>query len=354
MKKRSKKKGEFTLNEIKTQVQAWESLVKDVKKRKDEIKSITEKAEKVIFCGCGSALNVSMTAATTYEHFTGKTTKAVHSSEVFTFPEVVFGKNKKTLLLAWSRSGDTTETIKAVECAKARKMDTMALTCYPKSKITKEAAHTFILKDSAEKSIVTTKSLTSMILLGQLIAAVDAEDKNYFNKLCSLPRIGKPIIKKYQDLGRELGENKQIKKFVFLGTGPYLGLAREAQLKIKEMALLPSDWYPTLDFRHGPKSNVNGNTLVVVLMSDSAEKYEADLVKDVKEIGGKPMVLCDEADARIKKHADYLVELKTGFKEFERDILYMPVLQFMAFYKAMSKGLDPDFPKHLTYHVEIK
>jgi glucosamine--fructose-6-phosphate aminotransferase (isomerizing) len=157
----------------------------------------------------------------------------------------------------------------------------------------------------------------------------------------------------FHGIGKKISSDRQIKKYAFVGSGSYYGLAREAQLKIKEMVLLPSDSYISLDYQHGPMSNVDKNMLVTVMVSDSGLKYDIELAANMKSLGGKVFTICDRNGEKFKNVSDYMIELNTGLGDGVRDILYMPALQYMAYYKSISRGYDPDNPKNLSYHVEL-
>ena len=154
-------------------------------------------------------------------------------------------------------------------------------------------------------------------------------------------------------MGKKISNDRHIKKYAFVGSGSYYGLAREAQLKITEMVLLPSDSYISLDYQHGPMSNVDKNMLVTVMVSDSGMKYDIELAGNMKSLGGKVFTICDRNGEKFKNNSDYMIELDTGLGDGVRDILYMPALQYMAYYKSISMKNDPDNPKNLSYHVEL-
>ena len=93
--------------------------------------------------------------------------------------------------------------------------------------------------------------------------------------------------------------------------------------------------------------------LVTVLVSDSGMKYDAELAGNMKSLGGKVFTICDRNGENFKNISDYIIEPDTGLGDGVRDILYMPALQYMAYYKSISVGYDPDNPKNLSYHVEL-
>jgi glucosamine--fructose-6-phosphate aminotransferase (isomerizing) len=347
-------KGKHTLSEILNQPTAWEETIKQVKAKADRIKDLFEDVDQVIFTGCGSALNVSYAFAPTFQKFTGIRTGVAPAADINFFPDTVFARDGNTLLVPISRSGSTTEAVAACESARSRDVKTLSITCYPDSQLAQMATQTCVLEAANEKSVTTTQSLTSMVLCGQVISAIVSDRPDYLEQLRSLPTIGRRVLERFQHLGHTIAANEAITKFAFVGNGPFYGLARECQLKIKEMVLLPSDSYPVLDFRHGPKSNVDEHMLITLLMSDSAREEEIRFLEDMKDLGGLILTLCDKADSEIERVTDYLVEIGSGLPEFVRDILYIPPVHFMAYYKSLSRGQDPDNPANLTYWVALE
>jgi len=346
-------KGKHTFSEILNQPAAWEETINQVEAKADKIKDLVEGVDQVIFTGCGSALNVSYAFAPTFQNFTGIKTRVAPAADINFFPDTVFASDGNALVVPISRSGSTTETVAACESARSRGVKTLSITCYPDSQLAQMATQTCVLEAANEKSVTTTQSLTSMILCGQVISAIVSNRSDYLKQIRSLPAIGRHVLERYHDLGGTIAANEAITKFAFVGNGPFYGLARECQLKIKEMVLLPSDSYPVLDFRHGPKSNVDEHMLITLLMSDSAREEEILFLKEMKDLGGVILTLCDKSDPEIRRVTDYLVEIGSGLPEFVRDILYIPPVHFMAYYKSLSRGQDPDNPANLTYWVAL-
>jgi glucosamine--fructose-6-phosphate aminotransferase (isomerizing) len=260
---------------------------------------------------------------------------------------------KKTLVIAYSRSGDTTESVEALHGVTDEGAQTIAIVCFEKSAMAADAREALVLEEAVEKSVTTTRSLTSMVLAGTYIAAACAENSSAVSALRGLPAILQVRMNSFHETGRVLASDPKIRRYAFLGHGSYYGLAREAQLKVKEMVLLPADAYVSLDFQHGPMSNVDHDMLVTIMVSDSGRAYDIGLAKNMKALGGKILVICDHEGGAFAKFADSLVELNTSLGDGIRNILYMPVLQFMAYYKSLSEGQDPDNPRNLLYHVEL-
>jgi glutamine---fructose-6-phosphate transaminase (isomerizing) len=345
-------KGRQMLAEILNQPKAWSDTISILLRDPGRLLHLTETVDEVVFTGCGSGLNAGSVIAPTFQQLTGIRARAVPAAELVFFPETVFVEESRYLVVPISRSGSTTETVLARDAAKSRGLPTLAITCYADSPLARESTEAVVLEPANEESVTTTQSLTGMILCGQIMSGLVSRNHEYLEQLQSLSHHGSRVIEKHHQPARAIAEDGNLRKFAFVGNGPYIGVARECQLKIKEMVLLPSDAYPLLDYRHGPKSNVDEHMLVTVFMSDRARRVELEFLAEMKGLGGNLLVICDRAGSDIQAYADYLVEIESGLPEFARSILYLLPVHFLAFYKSLSEGLDPANPVNLSYWVE--
>jgi glucosamine--fructose-6-phosphate aminotransferase (isomerizing) len=345
--------GLFIRDEIASQGQAWEELIPLVMERADEIRESFEGIDEVIFTGCGSALNASLCGASILQMQTGISARAVPAAECYLFPQSVFVSGRKTLAVLISRSGRTTEVVRALDDLRSRGIRSVSITCTEDSPLARESDLALVLSPVTERAVATTRSLTGMILVTQLLAAIVSGREAYLNDLRRLPALCQSQMESHHNLGKVIGERADLTKYAFVGNGPFFGLARESQLKVKEMVLLPVDAYPMLDFRHGPQSNVDKQMLVVGFISDSAYEEEVQFLRDMKALGGVICALCDRDNGTLQAHADYVLELNSGLGELVRGPLYMPAVQYMAYYRSLSRGLNPDEPRHLSYWVDM-
>jgi glucosamine--fructose-6-phosphate aminotransferase (isomerizing) len=274
------------------------------------------------------------------------------AAEVYLFPSSILARGRETLAVLISRSGKTTEVILALDYLRGKGVRTLAITSTPDSPLATGSDLSLGLTPLQEQAVATTRSLTGMILTTQLVAAIVSDDQAYLDELCSLPKHCESQMRSLQELGRAVGQRTDLTKYAFVGNGPFFGLARECQLKVKEMVLLPVDAYPVLDFRHGPQSNVDANMLVVALISDTAQQEETQFLREMKAFGGVIWALCDQAGDELRACADYLLESKSGLGEFARGVLHMPAVQYMAYYRSLSRGFNPDKPHNLPYWVD--
>lgn len=260
----------------------------------------------------------------------------------------------RALLLALSRSGTTTETLRAVERFRETSNEpVLAVTCYPESPLARQADFALVAPDGQEQSVAQTRSFTSMLLFTQALTAALARDEGMLERLHRLPNALEDLVARLGDLPQRLGAEQEIERFFFLGGGPLYGLANEAMLKTKEMSLSHAEAYHPLEFRHGPMSIVNERTLVVGFLSDTGPAEEIRVLEEMGALGARTLALADGGLVFSDWRADYVIELLSGLDEWERGPLYLPVIHRLAYYRAVAKGLDPDRPNNLKAVVEL-
>jgi glucosamine--fructose-6-phosphate aminotransferase (isomerizing) len=337
--------------EISNQGEAWERLIRQIIPRAEAVRELFDGVEEVIFSGCGSGLNAALSASPTFQAKTGISARAVPAADVYQFPETALLKDRDTVAVLLSRSGKTTEVVRALDVFHQHGMRALGVTCTASSPLGTGSDLAFILQPVAEQAVATTRSLTGMILTTQLVAAMVSIDGAYVGELQRLPQVCRDQIERFRALGQEIGQRVDVQRYAFVGSGPFFGAVRESQLKVKEMVLLPADAYPVLDFRHGPQSNVDQDMLVTAFLSDSGYQEEVQFLQDIKDLGGVIWAVCERASGEVRAAADYVLELKSGLSEWARAPLCMPAVQYMAYYRALTRGLNPDRPKNLSYWV---
>ncbi len=348
--------GTITYEEILSQPYTWKHVIDGSDQIEKKVNSIKKNCsfDNFYFVGCGTSYFLSLTGAWILQKFIQKRASGLTASDVYFFPELLNSEYPNSSIFIISRSGTTTEGIWVAETLKKEKhLKTCAISCRPKSELVKKTDHSFLIQDADEKSVVMTRSFTSMLLLIKLISGFYIENKEFIRELSKLPALGKALIDDYNDLIKDFVNNLQISRFVFLGQGPFYGLAAESMLKIKEMSLSISEVYHTLEYRHGPMSMVGPEVLIIFLLSERSKAEEKKLIKEMKKHGANILVICEKADKDIKNSSDFVVELQSGISEYARLILYMPITQLLGFYQAKNKGLDPDNPKNLSQVVKI-
>jgi glucosamine--fructose-6-phosphate aminotransferase (isomerizing) len=332
--------GQFTRAEILSQPEAWVQAL-DVVNASSLPKAVDY--EMVLFTGCGSTYYLSLAAAALYQELTGRAARAVPGGELLLNSQNYL-TSTKTLLVAVSRSGTTTETVKAVEKFKSEKRgDVVVISNYDEA-LSRLAEVNIVIDKGQEESVAQTRSFASMYVAVTAFCARMAGRHDLLSAMHGLPKAGERLIEKYESFAKEIGENLDFDRFYFLGSSIRYGLACEVNLKMKEMTLTHSEPFHFLEFRHGPMSMVNENAVVVGMLSDTNRVYEAKVLEEMEELGGNVASL-GESDADV--------EFDSGIPESVRSVLYLPVLQLMAFHRSLAKSLNPDRPANLTAVVKL-
>ena len=348
--------GKHTLQEIQTQPDAWAAVLDVIRKGAQLWQTFFAQGpgELTLFFGCGSTHYLSMTAASVFQTLAGQAARGVPSAELFLFPETWIPADHSFRGIAISRAGTTTETLRAADhLAQAYQARLACVTCYNDTPLGERSSVALISPEGYEESVAQTRSFSSMLVGCIALAALAGGEQfdYYMEKLAALPSLGERLIQRNRSLARSLGEDLDLPQVFFLGSGPRYGLACEAMLKLKEMSLTTSEAYHFLEFRHGPKSMVDERTLVVGLLSDAAREAEVAVLREMKELGARVLVLAESGDGLA--WADHLVCFESDLPELARLPLYLPVLQLFAYYRSVSKGLNPDAPRHLDAVVQL-
>ena len=342
-----------TYREIKSQPEAW---AQGIHAWDEADIPQTGYYDQVIFTGCGSTYYLSLAAAALYQELTGTPARAVPASELLLNPKTVIpqiGNPINTeqqlpmptcLLVAISRSGTTTETVRAVERFKQEDWGDVAVISNYDEALVRLADFPVVINKGQEQSVAQTRSFASMFAAATAFAALMGERNYLFPALGKLPEVGERLMKKYEPFAKEIGENLNFDRFYFLGSGLRYGLACEVNLKMKEMTLTHSEPFHFLEFRHGPMSMVNEKAVVVGLVSESNFGHEIAVLNEMQSLGGR-IVALGESGVDIA--------FESGIPESARGVLYLPVLQLMAFYRSLAKGLNPDRPNNLSAVVEL-
>jgi glucosamine--fructose-6-phosphate aminotransferase (isomerizing) len=344
-------RGEHTLREILEQPEAWAAALEAFAAAAPRVERLVESRvpDEVVFTGCGSSYYLSLTAAAVFQEATGLRAHAAPASEILQFPEAVFSREGTALLVAASRSGGTTETVRAVELAARRGVPCIGLTCAGRSPLAQLADLALVSPQGRERSVVMTKSFSSLLLLGLSLAALCGQDRTLARELRRLPALGRRVVKAAVAATSDLGAAAA--RFVFLGAGPSHGIAREAMLKLTEMAQRPSVAYHPLEFRHGPIAAVGPGSLALLFGTRAGARLEGALVRDLRGQGVGVVSLRDDWKGAAGSEVD--VALGVGLSDAARSVLYLPFAQSLAYSRAMGVGLNPDRPQHLAPVVRL-
>ncbi len=340
-------RGQLTRAEIDSQPEVWAAALDALKAQRYDIARLWKNSQydQVIFTGCGSTYYLSLAAAALLQELSGYAARALPASELWLYPRSAYAREGKTLLVAVSRSGATTETVQACEAFRRdARGDIVTLSCYPDQPLAKLGALNVVLPSGQEESVVQTRAFSTLYLGAVALAALWTDNAALFDELSHLPAAGRQVLKNHSALAQAIGANANCDRFYFLGSGPRYGLACEYSLKLKEMSLTHGEPFHFMEFRHGPMSMVTSSAMVVGLMSDINRAQELKLLEEMRERGAQ-IVSIGETGGEV--------EFRSGLSEAARSVLYLPFAQLIGYERSMAKGLNPDRPYNLTAVVTL-
>jgi tagatose-6-phosphate ketose/aldose isomerase len=310
----------------------------------------------IILTGAGTSAFIGNILQGPFQRISGKKTWAVATTDLVSHPDNYFHREAATLLVSFARSGNSPESLAAVNLANTccEKVYHLIITCNPSGKLARDIGGnaTFVFlcpKEADDQSLAMTASFTCMLLAGLLISRLDKLE-GLRGQVERLSRYGDTVIRNYAEaLWEASGVN--FNRAIFLGSGPLQGTAKESHLKLQELTdgkvICKHDSF--LGFRHGPKAVIDPSTLLIYLFSNNeyAHQYEIDLVKAINagEKGLYRIGIFEAAAAGLE--LDLTIALSSDQEKLEEDFLSICSVvpaQMLGFYKSLRLGLRPDSP----------
>ncbi len=353
----------FTATEIHQQPATWVKTIQQIKDHKDELKAfisqVTSQADyDIILAGAGTSEFVGNSLFSYLNKKTNFKCKSYGTTDIVATPENYLSRTKPTLLISFGRSGNSPESIGAVEAAEVvcENLYHLFITCNKNgalSKRAKEEKHCYAINltdETHDQSFAMTSSFTNMYLACLLCFELDRLDE-VASELESVIKCGSQFVDKDFTLADEIVKDYDFNRIVYLGANALKGVAQESALKMLELtAGKVATMYDTpLGFRHGPKSIIDDNTLTVIYLSDDAYsyQYELDLIKEMsgQRKGNKIFVVTNTDRPEVKELVDYYYSFNG---EKHNNVLlgldYITVAQCVALFKSLSYGITPDNP----------
>lgn len=341
--------GAKTHREISAQPEAWRQTLEGAAGDAGRLRRVfaARDGEETLFIGCGTSYYLALAAASGFRLLTGRAARALPSSEIILYPQAALESSRRYLAVLFSRSGETTEAVQAAKVLGTREdVRTVAITCSPGTSLPEACAEAFVLRGVTEDSVVMTQSFTSMLLYAQYAAAAVAERAEVLADLERLPETGRAVVAKSRALAEITVTARRPDTLFFLGGGPCYGLACEGMLKVKEMAIQNSEAYHPLEFRHGPKALISPNSLVVYLATEEGRDLELPVPLELTGLGARVLAVAEQPLPGLPPQTQLVLE--SGMAQPARGVLYLPLLQWLGFFLAQAKGLDPDRPANLS------
>ena len=352
-----------TASEIARQPKLWNDLGKILQSKKRDISGFMQRIGdprkiRIIMTGAGSSAFVGEALMGFIAKSTGIKCEAIHSSDIVSAPDTVLFAGIPTLLISFARSGNSPESMGAVQYARkiVNNLFEVAIVCDGSSKlydITAESEDNLILvmpEGSNDKGFAMTSSLTCMLLAG--FALLNHEKIDEITHDISL--LSESVCAQSLNLSKAARElaKKAFDRVVYLGSGAFKGLAHEASLKMLELTSggVNANYDSAAGFRHGPKSVIKDNTLSVHFISNDSftARYDIDLLKEVftEKINNYITAICGDNTEDIK--ADDVIAVTTCKYGIAADIAIginmLVFCQMLAMFKSIELGIPTDNP----------
>jgi tagatose-6-phosphate ketose/aldose isomerase len=305
---------------------------------------------RIILTGAGTSAYIGACIAPVLDAQLAARVDAVPTTDIVSSPHLYLHADQPLLLVSFGRSGNSPESIQAVTLAESIVKDVrhLVVTCNPDGALNKASlrqAQTLVLpEETHDVSFAMTSSFSCM-----MYATLNALGKAgaYDGRIGAIAQATRRVIQEARAL-QELAAGKH-ERVVYLGSGPFQHLAREAALKLGELTngAVATCFDSPLGFRHGPKTFVNARTLVFVYVSNDplTRKYDHDLIDELRKDGRAARIV--EVTTRPRNDAARDTLHVNGMVEAaDAELLwpYIAVAQLYAFHQSRALGLSPDNP----------
>ena len=343
----------YTYTEILNQADTWLEVYNLYEKRKNDIENFLKKVGKdckVIFTGAGTSEyvgNIALDYLKTHGEFEFE---SVATTDLVSAPYLHFEKNQKTLLVSFARSGNSPESLAAVKLGKQIVDDfyNLPITCAKEGKLAQalkddENSYVFLEPEiTNDKGFAMTNSFSSMLLATLLI--FDTKTKNKKEIVEKISKLGKEIYNNLEEIENLV--NFDFNRVVYLGSGPLGKLTKEARLKILELTAgeVATIWESSMGFRHGPKSFVDENTLVISFVSSNpyTRLYDLDILDEIAndKIAKKIIGI---SNSKLDRDYELIFE-EGGLDDVYLCLAYIIIGQIIALVTSLRVGNTPDNP----------
>jgi glucosamine--fructose-6-phosphate aminotransferase (isomerizing) len=273
--------------------------------------------------------------------------------------------NIDSTILAVSQSGETADTLAAVNSARQRAATILGLTNAIGSTLTRISRVYIGQQSGPEIGVAATKTFTSQLSVMAQIALrlakkrgkISQDEMDYLaDRMQKLPDTVEAIIKTQEEKVKQIAKKyKDAKTFFFLGRGISTATAYEGRLKLMEIAYVPAIAFPAGESKHGPISLIEpGFPVVFICPKDETHKTLIGNMMEMKARGASLITVVEEGDEEIKNLADDYVEVPKGIPEVLSPIPFVIPLQLLAYYIAVERGYNPDTPRNLAKSVTVK
>lgn len=318
------------------------------------------KAKRIVFVACGTSWHAGLVGEYLFEELARINVEVEYASE-FRYRNPIIKEGD--FVIAISQSGETADTLAALELAKSKGAIILGVCNVVGSSISRITEAGVYTHAGPEIGVASTKAFTAQVTVLTMIAIATAQAKGAINdetyrrlliELSAIPAKVEEILKSAEEI-------KDISKlftfasnFIFLGRGLNFPVALEGALKLKEISYIHAEGYPAAEMKHGPIALIDEDMPVVFIATkDSSYEKVVSNIQEVKARKGRVIAIVSEGDVEVKKMVDFAIEVPNT-DEILQPLLTVIPLQILSYYIAVMRGRNVDQPRNLAKSVTVE
>lgn len=339
-------------------------MIKEINEQDDAVRNtLTQRAniEKIIddigdisricFVACGTSYHASLSGKYLIESLAGIPTDVILASE---FKYSANTLDDKTLVVFISQSGETADSLKALDVANEISK-TLGIVNVLGSSITRRADYVIQTQAGPEIGVAATKTYLAQLTAIYLFAALISKNEELLSELYNVPNYINEVLGDVENIQELSKRFNYARDFFYLGRGYSYPTALEGALKLKEITYIHGEGYAAGELKHGPLALIDEGVPVVVIIppGDNHKKTMSNLI-EVKARQAHVLAIGSSDDADLVSNASDIIKINSKVKELIAPLVYVVPLQLIAYYITIEKGFDPDKPKNLAKCVTVE
>ncbi len=317
-------------------------------------------ANRIIIVACGTSWHAGLIGEYLFEDLARISVEVEYASE-FRYRNPII--NEKDVVLAISQSGETADSLAALELAKDKGAILLGICNVVGSSIPRLTHAGSYTHAGPEIGVASTKAFTTQIIVLTLMAVKMAHKKGsitiskyheIINELELIPEKIEKILKKNDEIEKIAAKFKDATNFLYLGRGYNFPVALEGALKLKEISYIHAEGYPAAEMKHGPIALIDDEMPIVVIATKKGnyDKVVSN-IQEVKSRGGRLIAIVTEGDKTVKELADYCIEIPACLEQLSPLLTNIP-LQLLSYHIALMRGCNVDMPRNLAKSVTVE
>lgn len=317
------------------------------------------RTKRIIMAACGTAWHAGLVGEFLLEQLARIPTEVEYASE-FRYRNPILEEG--TIFIAISQSGETADTLAAVEQAKERGALVLGIVNVVGSTIARITDAGVYLRVGPEIGVASTKAFTAQVAVLAMLAielgrrrhlAADTAQQ-LLQELVQIPQKIQSILTQSDHIRRIAQANIDKENWLFLGRGFNYPVALEGALKLKEISYIHAEGLPAAEMKHGPIALIT-NQMPAVFIATRCSQYDKIIgnIEEVRARGGRTIIVATEGDDHIRQYADFLITVPDTVEQFQPMLTVVP-LQMLAYHAAVLRGHDVDKPRNLAKSVTVE